>query len=79
MGEVAKGKALRRSGARPEDDIWVSGHLGDAALALAHQQRRIVLEAGEIDECAFRTAQSHAPGRPGAAIDRSCPQRHRYF
>ena len=51
MGEVAKGKALRRSGARPDDDIWVSGHLGDAALGLAHQQQRIVLEAGELDEC----------------------------
>jgi thiamine-monophosphate kinase len=51
IGEVAKGKALRRSGARPEDDIWISGRLGDAALALAHQQRRIVLEAGELDGC----------------------------
>ena len=51
MGEVAKGKALRRSGARPDDDIWISGHLGDAALALAHQQQRIVLETGELDRC----------------------------
>lgn len=51
LGEVAKGKALRRSGARPGDDIWISGHLGDAALALAHEQRRIVLEPGEIMEC----------------------------
>ena len=51
MGEVAKGKALRRSGARPEDDIWVSGHLGDAALGLAHQQQRITLEAVELDGC----------------------------
>ena len=48
IGEVAKGKALRRSGARPGDDIWISGHLGDAALALAHEQRRIMLEPGEI-------------------------------
>jgi thiamine-monophosphate kinase len=51
MGEVAKGKALRRSGARPDDDIWISGHLGDAALALAHQQQRIVLETAELDRC----------------------------
>ncbi|MEO6825630.1 MAG: thiamine-phosphate kinase [Nitrosospira sp.] len=51
IGEVAKGKALRRSGARPGDDIWISGHLGDAALALVHEQRRIVLEPEEIAAC----------------------------
>ncbi|MDP1951934.1 MAG: thiamine-phosphate kinase [Nitrosomonas sp.] len=51
MGEVEKGKALRRSGARPGDDIWVSGHIGDAALALAHAQHRMVLEPEEIALC----------------------------
>jgi thiamine-monophosphate kinase len=51
IGEVAKGKALRRDGARPGDDVWISGHLGDAALALAHVQRRITLEPSEIAAC----------------------------
>lgn len=51
IGEVAKGTALRRDGARPGDDIWISGHLGDAALALAHTQRRIMLDPSEIAEC----------------------------
>lgn len=51
IGEVARGKALRRSGAKPGDEIWVSGHLGDAALALAHQQQRIVLKLGDIAKC----------------------------
>jgi thiamine-monophosphate kinase len=51
IGEVAKGKALRRSGARSGDDIWISGRLGDAALALAHQQGNIVLEPHEIEGC----------------------------
>jgi len=35
FGEVAPGHALRRTAARPGDDIWISGTLGDARLALA--------------------------------------------
>lgn len=34
MGEVPQGQALLRSGARVDDDLWVSGTLGDARLAL---------------------------------------------
>ena len=34
FGEVPTGQALLRSGARPGDDIYVSGTLGDARLAL---------------------------------------------
>ncbi|MEO5738258.1 MAG: thiamine-phosphate kinase [Variovorax sp.] len=34
FGEVPTGAALLRSGARAGDDIWVSGTLGDARLAL---------------------------------------------
>jgi len=34
LGEVPAGLALMRGGARPGDDIWVSGELGGAALAL---------------------------------------------
>jgi thiamine-monophosphate kinase len=44
MGEVPQGKALRRDGAQPGDEIWVSGKLGDAALALAHMQGKLVLD-----------------------------------
>jgi thiamine-monophosphate kinase len=36
LGEVPAGMALSRAGARPGDDLWVSGALGGAALALAH-------------------------------------------
>ena len=34
FGEVPAGAALLRSGARAGDDVWVSGTLGDARLAL---------------------------------------------
>jgi thiamine-monophosphate kinase len=35
LGEVPAGVAMYRAAARPGDDIWVSGELGGAALALA--------------------------------------------
>jgi len=34
LGTVAPGAALTRAGARPGDDIWVSGTIGDGALGL---------------------------------------------
>ncbi|MDD2776602.1 MAG: thiamine-phosphate kinase [Gallionella sp.] len=43
LGEVPQHQALRRAGAQVGDEIWVSGCLGDAALALAHLQQRIEL------------------------------------
>ena len=39
FGEVPQGQALLRSGARAGDDVYVSGTLGDASLALAHLLR----------------------------------------
>jgi thiamine-monophosphate kinase len=38
MGEVPSSVALYRAGARPGDDIWVSGDLGGAALGLVHPE-----------------------------------------
>ena len=54
MGEVPHGKALRRDAARCGDDIWASGTLGDAALALAASKRRIILRPAELARCAAR-------------------------
>jgi thiamine-monophosphate kinase len=42
LGEVPRGKALRRDGARPTDSIWVSGELGGAAYALARRHGNTV-------------------------------------
>ncbi|HRE13820.1 MAG TPA: thiamine-phosphate kinase [Usitatibacteraceae bacterium] len=54
MGEVPAGAALRRSGARADHDVWVSGWLGDAALAMAHRHGRLVLEAADYYEAVMR-------------------------
>ena len=50
MGEVPAGAALRRSGAKPGHDVWVSGHIGDAALAVAHRNGVLKLDDAEYEE-----------------------------
>ncbi len=47
IGEVPAGMALRRDRARAGDDVWVSGTLGDAALALAARKRQLALSRRE--------------------------------
>lgn len=67
MGEVSKGKALRRDGAKVGDDVWVSGTLGEAALALAHLKNKIVLHDDIFATCAMRL---HQP-QPRVALGRT--------
>jgi thiamine-monophosphate kinase len=50
VGEVPAGKALLRSGARAGDDVWVTGELGGAALALEHPEFPLALERLERPE-----------------------------
>jgi len=54
MGEVGRGKALRRDGAKAGDDIWVSGQLGDAAAAVAQRRGELKLGAPAVERCRLR-------------------------
>jgi thiamine-monophosphate kinase len=54
MGEVEAGKALRRDGAQAGDDVWVSGHLGDAAAAVAHRKGELLLRGDALAHCMAR-------------------------
>jgi thiamine-monophosphate kinase len=68
MGEVPTGQALTRSGARPGDEIWVSGCLGDAALALAALKRRIALSGRELAQVQHRLHMPTPRVALGAAL-----------
>ncbi len=46
LGSVAPGTALRRTGVRPGDSLWVSGTIGDGALGLRVLQGRLQGDAG---------------------------------
>ncbi|MEO8144206.1 MAG: thiamine-phosphate kinase [Betaproteobacteria bacterium] len=68
LGEVPKGLALFRAGAHAGDDIWVSGQLGDAALALV--QPGIAAAARRLDEPEPRVELGERlRGLASAAID----------
>ncbi len=58
LGEVPAGQALRRDAACAGDDIWVSGTLGDAALALAVLQDRL---QADLADRAVLTGRLHQP------------------
>ncbi|WP_159999121.1 thiamine-phosphate kinase [Roseomonas sp. 18066] len=44
LGHLAPGTALRRNGARPGDELWVSGSIGDGYLGLAVLQHRLPMD-----------------------------------
>ncbi len=48
MGEVRRNQALRRDAAKAGDDIWVTGHLGAAELALRLMQGRLPADAARL-------------------------------
>jgi thiamine-monophosphate kinase len=60
FGQVPPGQALLRSGARPGDEIWVSGQLGDARLALEVFRGTLAL-SGDDFETARRAMEQPQP------------------
>lgn len=60
MGEVPIGNALCRSGAQAGEDIWVSGHLGNAALGLKYLQQQLVLDSA-VAECCLNALHRPIP------------------
>jgi thiamine-monophosphate kinase len=54
MGQVPTGAALRRNGAKVGNDVWVSGNVGDAALAVAHRHGKVVLTERDYREAVMR-------------------------
>ena len=67
-GFVPEDLALRRSGAKVGDRIYVTGTLGDAALALKHRLGRIVLPADELAGVTARLDRPTPRAREGLAL-----------
>ncbi|MCQ4158960.1 thiamine-phosphate kinase [Roseomonas sp. GC11] len=61
LGHVAPGQALRRAGARPGDEVWVSGSIGDGALGL------MALRGAVADAGGFLASRYRLP-RPRLAL-----------
>ncbi len=50
FGSIPFGKAIRRSGAKAGDDVWVSGMVGDARLTLAALRHEINLSSADLQQ-----------------------------
>ncbi|MBL0421421.1 thiamine-phosphate kinase [Ramlibacter sp. AW1] len=57
FGDVPAGQALLRSSARPGDEVWVSGHLGDARAALEVFRGRLSLPTPAFEKARARLEQ----------------------
>lgn len=58
FGEIQSGQALKRSQAQINDDIWISGTIGNARLALAVHRKEIILSIADYNNI---SANMHKP------------------
>jgi len=68
IGQVPPGQALLRGGARAGDDLWVSGLLGDARLALEVFRGRVALRAEEFESVRLAMEQPQPRVTLGLAL-----------
>ncbi|MET0311880.1 MAG: thiamine-phosphate kinase [Burkholderiaceae bacterium] len=68
FGEVPAGGALLRSGARPGDDIWLSGAPGEARLALEAFRATVSLPEATFARCRARMEQPQPRVALGLAL-----------
>lgn len=65
LGAVEPGRAIRRKGARPGDEVWVSGTIGDGALGLK------VLQGSLAADADGHLAERYRLPRPRLALGRA--------
>ena len=68
FGEVPTGQALLRSGARAGDDLYVSGTLGDARLALEVFRGKLALDGAAFEAARFAMEQPQPRVALGLAL-----------
>jgi thiamine-monophosphate kinase len=68
MGLVDSGCALRRDGARPGDDIYVSGRVGDAGAGLRLLQQKINPDCAPLQDAVSRLNRPRPRNELGIAL-----------
>lgn len=68
MGQVRAEQALRRSAAKPEDDIWVTGYLGAADIALKQLLGQMPRLESLLTACRPALEEPWPPYQFGAAL-----------
>ncbi len=61
IGEVERGKVLKRSGARIGDDVYVTGTIGDAAVGLRLLEDSSLEEVLSLEESSYLKASYYLP------------------